>query len=107
MDIDIRHIGKYVIIDIFENIDLTNVGEYRKLLFDLLEKDTQNLVLNLQNTHYIDSSGIGMLITFAKKFNAMKYELGLLNLDERMKNYFNVAGLSDFFTVYESENELK
>ena len=63
MDISSRAKGEVVILDISGEIDLYNAPEIKDIINKLIEQKRYNVVINLKDVTYIDSSGIGALIS--------------------------------------------
>ena len=63
MDITTRPKGEVVILDISGEIDLYNAPEIKDIINKLIEEKKYNVIINLEKVSYIDSSGIGALIS--------------------------------------------
>jgi anti-sigma B factor antagonist len=77
----------------------------RDSIHELLNKKKNKIVLDLGNVSYIDSAGIGELIsayTAAKRNNA---QLKLVNLTKKIQDLLQVTQLLTVFEVYKSEND--
>jgi len=63
------------------------------------------VIINLEKVSYIDSSGIGALISSLS--NLKKYQGGLkiINVYASVKKVFELTKLTSFFEIYESEGE--
>ena len=63
MEITQRENGGIVIMDIQGEIDLYNAPEIKDNIQKLIEAQKYNIIINLEKVSYIDSSGIGALIS--------------------------------------------
>jgi anti-sigma B factor antagonist len=64
VDINIRELEKEVlVIDITGEIDLYNAPEIKKHVTGHMDAGKRNIIINLDRVSYIDSSGIGVLIS--------------------------------------------
>ena len=52
-----------VIIDTGERLDVLTTEEFRNALNETLEKNDYRIIINLENTNYIDSTGLGALVS--------------------------------------------
>ncbi len=72
----------------------------------LLEEGKKKIFLNLENVCYVDSSGIGELIS---ALTAVKREDGgqlkLLNPTERIEALLEIANLTKIFDIYRNESK--
>jgi anti-sigma B factor antagonist len=106
MDISYRDNGEYKIIEVSGEVDLYNVSELKKALFAITDGKHANVVVDMENINYMDSSGIGALVAGQKKMRAHSGKFGLLNIHEDVLNILKLATLDKFFTIYYSEDEL-
>ncbi len=105
MDISSRAKGEVVILDISGEIDLYNAPEIKDIVNKLIEQKRYNVIINLKEVTYIDSSGIGALISSLS--NLKKYQGGLkiINVFASVKKVFELTKLTSFFEIYDSEDE--
>ena len=104
LDLSTRQSDGVAIVDLRGRITL---GEgsvtIRNMVHDLLAKGQKSILLNLGNVNYIDSSGIGELLsgfTAAKKQGG---ELKLLNLTKRVRDLLQITKLYTVFDVNDDE----
>ncbi|MFC1671212.1 STAS domain-containing protein [Spirochaetota bacterium] len=105
MEINQRQNGEVVILDISGEIDLYNAPEIKDTINKLIEQKIYNVVTNLENVSYIDSSGIGALISSLS--NLKKYQGGLkiINVFASVRKVFELTKLTSFFEIFDSEDE--
>ena len=80
-------------------IDLHNSPELRTALLDVLLEDTQpkQLVLNLAQVPYMDSSAIAVLVEALQKMRKTGGKIYLTNLQPRVKGLLEIARLDSIF----------
>ena len=71
----------------------------------LLEESKKRILLNLAGVNYIDSSGIGELVSSYTAINKEGGQLKLLNLTQKLQDLLTITKLLTVFDVYESESE--
>ncbi len=105
MDITSRSQNEIVILDIAGEIDLYNAPEIKDIINTLIEDKKYNVIINLEKVTYIDSSGIGALISSLS--NLKKYQGGLkiINVFASVKKVFELTKLTSFFEIYDKEIE--
>jgi anti-sigma B factor antagonist len=105
MDISSRVRGEVVILDISGEIDLYNAPEIKDIVNKLIEQKKYSVVINLKEVTYIDSSGIGALISSLS--NLKKYHGGLkiINVFASVKKVFELTKLTSFFEIYDGEDD--
>jgi anti-sigma B factor antagonist len=100
----IREVGDVTVIDMDGRITL---GEGSALLRDLirqnLAKGRRNVILNLAAINYIDSSGLGELVSGYRLMKSEGGEVKLLNLNEKVTDLLQVTRLYTVFDTYTEE----
>ena len=77
----------------------------RNKVREILKEGGKKIILNLGDVNYIDSSGIGELVsTFTTVTNAGG-QLKLLNLTKKIQELLAITKLLTVFSVYQSEQE--
>jgi anti-sigma B factor antagonist len=75
----------------------------RDALRDLVTKGQKKILLNLGEVSYIDSSGIGELVSGFTTVTNSGGQLRLLNLTKRVKDLLQITKLYTVFDVHEDE----
>ncbi len=99
-----REAGVITIVDLSGRIALGEGSALlRKLIRDLLESGNTKILLNLGDINYIDSSGIGELVSGFTAVRSRQGELKLLNLTKKVKDLLQITKLFTVFDVYTDE----
>ncbi len=72
---------------------------------DQINKGVTKAVIDLTAVRYMNSSGIGVLITALTKFRNKGGEMVLLNPTEQVKKLLVITKLNAVFTITETETE--
>jgi len=75
----------------------------RSAIRRLLEEGKKKVLLNLAGVGYIDSSGIGELVSSYTSIKNAGGQLKLLNLTQKIHDLLTITKLLTVFDVYESE----
>lgn len=105
MDIQIREKSDVIILDVNGEIDLYNAPEIKESISKLIERQKFNIVVNLANVSYIDSSGIGALISSLSNLKKFNGTMKIINLSGSVRKVFELTKLTSFFEIYDSEAE--
>ena len=99
-----RQVGDVSVVDVSGRITLgEGSSALRDALRDLLAQNNKKILLNLSEVSYIDSSGIGELVSgFTSVANAGG-NLKLLGLTKRVKDLLQITKLYTVFDVHEEE----
>jgi anti-sigma B factor antagonist len=66
---------------------------------------TRYIILNFSGLDYMNSSGIGLLVTLLIRVNRQKQHLLSYGLSEHYRNIFEITRLSDAIHIYPTEAE--
>jgi anti-sigma B factor antagonist len=106
LNISERMAGDVTILDMDGKI---TIGEgsvaLRTAIRRLLEEGKKKILLNLAKVGYIDSSGIGELVSSYTAINKEGGQLKLLNLTQKLQDLLTITKLLTVFDVYDSESE--
>ena len=77
------------------------IGGNRQLLkeqvLDQLERGDRKFIVDFSKTDYIDSSGLGVLVTLSKKIREQGGQLSLASLSEDLRTLFELTKLDTLF----------
>lgn len=85
-----------------ERLDAHNSGELKEYLQRLLENGTHALVVDLSAVRFIDSSGLGALLSGYKNAALHHGSLVLSGLQPRVQSMFELTRLHRVFDIYPS-----
>jgi len=106
LNISERQAGDVTVLDMSGKI---TIGEgsvaLRTAIRRLLEEGKKKILLNLAGVGYIDSSGIGELVSSYTAINKDGGQLKLLNLTQKLQDLLTITKLLTVFDVYEDEAE--
>jgi len=101
-----RQAGDVTVLDMDGRI---TIGEgsvaLRSAVRRLLEEGKKKLLLNLAGVGYIDSSGIGELVSSYTAINKEGGQLKLLSLTQKLQDLLTITKLLTVFDAYDSEAE--
>ena len=99
-----RQVGAVTIVDISGQIVLgEESAAVRNLVCDLLSKGHKKILFNLGDVNYIDSSGLGHLVSAFTSVRKQGGELKLLNLMKKVQDVMQIAKLYTVFDVMDDE----
>ena len=75
----------------------------RDVIHDLMGKGNKKILLNLVEVNYIDSSGIGVLVSSFSTVRSQGGELKLVNLSKRIRDLLQITKLYSLFDVKDDE----
>ena len=75
----------------------------RELLQNLVNQGQKKILLNLADVSYIDSSGLGALVSGFTSLSGQQGNLKLLNLTKKVQDLLQITKLLTVFEVYTDE----
>jgi anti-sigma B factor antagonist len=105
MKIETRSVGDIKILDCSGKITLgEGTMAVRNTVRDVLKNGGKKIILNLGDVSYIDSSGIGELVSTYTTVVNQGGQLKLLNLTKKIHELLQITKLLTVFQVYDSES---
>lgn len=99
-----RQVGDVSVMDAVGRITLGEGSSvFRETLRELVGKGQKKVLLNLAGVSYIDSSGIGELVSGFTSVTNQGGQLKLLNLNKRVQDLLQITKLYTVFEVFEDE----
>jgi anti-sigma B factor antagonist len=99
-----RQVGDVVVVDVSGRITLgEGSSNLREGIRDLLAKGHRKILLNLADVSYIDSSGIGELVSGYTSVTNAGGQLKLVNLTKRVNDLLQITKLYTVFDIYDNE----
>ena len=93
------------IIDVEGQLIVGNRQELKQKVLERLDSGERKFLIDFSNTGYIDSSGLGVLVSLSKKIREQGGELRLANLNEDLKTLFELTKLDTLFHISNSRDE--
>ncbi len=103
LEVDVRSSGGASILDVRGDI----TAESEQTLMDAYQKTdgAKAIVLNFTGLEYMNSGGIGLLVTMLVRANRQKQQLLACGLTEHYKQIFELTRLDEAITIHDSEDE--
>ena len=99
-----RQVGDVIVIDAVGRITLgEGASTFRDTIRDLAASGHKKLLLNLADISYIDSSGIGELVSGFTSVANQGGSVKLLNLTKRVHDLLQITKLYTVFDVHDDE----
>lgn len=99
MSFDIRVDKRVVLIDLEGKIYVEDAALLRERLIELINEGQRQFVFNMQETTYIDSSGLGVLVAIHKRALEMGGGIVVQGLQGAVKELFVLTRLNKVFDI--------
>ena len=77
----------------------------RKLDCELLKVSTKNLIFDMSNLSFMDSSGIGILVGRLKYIKSLNGKTALVSLNNSIQKLLTLSGILNLVDTYENADE--
>jgi anti-sigma B factor antagonist len=105
MSFDVKTQDNVTIIDVEGQLIVGNRQELKQKVLEELERGARKFLIDFSSTGYIDSSGLGVLVSLSKKIREQGGELRLANLNEDLRTLFELTKLDTLFHIASDRQE--
>ena len=105
MSFDVKKQDDVTIIDVEGQLIVGNRQELKQKVLEELDGGGRKFLIDFSNTGYIDSSGLGVLVSLSKKIREQGGELRLANLNEDLRTLFELTKLDTLFHIASDRQE--
>lgn len=105
MSFQVNKEGSVTVVDVEGQLIVGNRQELKQKVLEELEDGERTFVIDFENTGYIDSSGLGVLVSLSKKIREQGGELRLAGLNEDLRTLFELTKLDTLFKIADSRAE--
>jgi anti-sigma B factor antagonist len=95
--------ARVVVLDISGDLHGDARDDLEVAYADAAARDPQSVVLNLTDVHYMDSSGIALLVSLLARARRDGRDLSAYGLSDHYREIFAITRLSEFIHVYDDE----
>jgi anti-sigma B factor antagonist len=103
MNIIERTINDVTVLDLEGNLALNENARFRKHVADSIDAGARKLIVNMARVKYMDSSGLGELISCYTALQRLNGHVKLLHLSDRQQYLPAIAKLDSVFETFDSE----
>ena len=93
------------IVDVEGQLIVGNRQELKQKVLDELDGGERRFLIDFSKTGYIDSSGLGVLVSLSKKIREQGGELRLSSLNEDLRTLFELTKLDTLFRIADTREE--
>lgn len=81
------------------DIEMMTIKEFKEKLLDLGQKADKDIIADLSDVDYIDSSGVGVLISLLKLQKKKGKNLVIDKVSDKVLNVLRLSSLADVFSL--------
>ena len=99
MSLQVTKSGDVVVIEIDGQLIVGNRQELKQKVLDETEAGARKVLIDFAKAGYIDSSGLGVLVSLAKRLRELGGDLRLANLNDDLQTLFELTKLDSLFQI--------
>ncbi len=99
MDISIKENASSVSVVIVGDIEMITIKEFKEKLLQLGQSTDKDIDIDLSNVEYIDSSGVGVLISLLKMQKKKDKNLRIEKVSDKVLSVLKLSSLADVFNL--------
>ena len=105
-DIKTEQLGEDAyVISLAGEVDLYTAPEFKQQLLEVVGHGGKDVVVDLSDTTFIDSTTLGVLVGGVKRLRPNGGQLSLVCNDRNITKIFEITGLDKVFPIYATRNE--
>jgi anti-sigma B factor antagonist len=104
LETQIRNVGGVPIIDVSGEIDLYTAPVFKRALNQTIDDGHHDIVVNMAEVSYMDSSGFGTLLGITKRVRPDGGTVNLIGCNDAIHRMLKITRLNTVFGLYEDED---
>lgn len=105
MKLDVSKKGDVAILRCAGSLDSDSISTFKKTAYDLFDQGTVKYVLDASKVDFVDSMGLGVLISLLRKVKQKDGDIKIASLTPDVKTIFEITRLYRLFDVFDTANE--
>ena len=89
-----------LIVTVDGQLVVTNRQEFKQAILDAVEQGVKLVVVDFTDSGYIDSSGLGALVSLSRRLREGNGDLRLVGLNDDLRTLFELTRLDALFPLY-------
>ena len=99
MSFTVSKTGDITVVEVEGQLIVGNRQDLKQKVLDEVDKGAKKVLIDFERTGYIDSSGLGVLVSLAKRIRDAGGELRLANLHDELQTLFELTKLDTLFQI--------
>jgi anti-sigma B factor antagonist len=99
---DVSSLDGWTVVTVYGELDVASAPTLRERLIDLVSGGSHLLVLDLEGLDFLDSTGLGAIISALKRARTNGGDLRLVCTQSRIRRLFEITALDKAFPLFPS-----
>ncbi|MEW6555669.1 MAG: STAS domain-containing protein [Actinomycetota bacterium] len=98
----VRDVGGVKVVVLEGEIDLSTAAVFKETVYEVIEAGNTDLVIDLTELEFMDSTGLGVLVAALKKTTTEGGSIRLICDKRNILKVFTITGLDKVFAIYDN-----
>lgn len=107
MECIVEHKGVLAVVQCSGSLDASTVAQFKEMIYPVVQAGAHRVILDAQRLLFIDSVGLGMLISLARKLREKGGEVKIASPSADVRSIFDITRLTRLFDLCESTDDAK
>lgn len=94
-----------LVVEVAGEIDLFTAPELKAAITEGLDAGSEQVVIDLSKTTFLDSTALGVLIGTVKRLRDNDGSMTIVNSDQNIAKTFEITGLDQILKIYPTRDE--
>ena len=99
MQIETKKMEGVTVLHVKGNLDADSVASFKKTAYKLVEEGCHRLVLDCSHLDFVDSMGLGAMISLLRRVRTHKGDLKVAGLNQEVRSVFEITRLHHLFEI--------
>lgn len=90
---------KFLLIEVKGDLDIYSEDEFRSFIEKEIEGDDKDMVIDIKDLDYLDSTGLGLFMKIYKIAKEKDKTVSIINPKENILKLFKITDLTDVFNM--------
>jgi len=100
MSFSLEHSNDVTIVTVQGQLVVTNRQEFKQMVLDAMEQGARTVIVDFTDASYIDSSGLGALVSLSRRLRDAGGDLRLVGLSDELRTLFELTRLDALFPLF-------
>lgn len=105
MDVNTRKEGPWAVIEVDGEIDAHTAPALKEAVARSIDQGERRIVVDLQRVSFMDSSGLGVLVSALKRIEGRGGELRIATASRPIRRVMEITGLDKVLQLYSAASE--